>query len=58
MWLRYVDDIFVIFEKETDGTRILEELNIADETIKFTLKVEKSNVINYLDIKITKTEDF
>ena len=51
--LKYIGDIFAKLEKNTDETRILEKLNTTDN-IKFTLEVENSNAINYLDVKITK----
>ena len=40
--LRYVDDVFAIFEKDIDETRILNKLNTIVRNIKFTLEVEKN----------------
>ena len=33
IWLRYVDDIFVILEKDTDKIRLLEELNTIEKLV-------------------------
>ncbi|GJQ71095.1 hypothetical protein Trydic_g1001 [Trypoxylus dichotomus] len=58
MWLRYVDDTFVIWphgEEEING--FLQHLNGLEESIKFTMEVEVDNRIPFLDILVHKQSD-
>lgn len=53
LWLKYVDDSFVIWSHCTetlDG--FLERLNSREEYIMFTMKPEKDVVILFLDILV------
>ncbi|XP_046395470.1 uncharacterized protein LOC124162815 [Ischnura elegans] len=58
MWLRYVDDTFVIWRH---GREKLEEfhlcLNSIDEDIKFTKEVESDGKLPFLDLLIIRKED-
>ncbi|XP_075157952.1 uncharacterized protein LOC142231219 [Haematobia irritans] len=50
---KYVDDLFAII-KETEIERTLAELNIFHDSIKFTMELEETQKLPYLDILITK----
>ena len=47
---RSVDDIFVIFESESDAHAFYIYLNTRYENIKFTLEKGKGNKLPFLDI--------
>ena len=53
---RYVDDIFVIFESESDADAFYSYLNTRHENIKFTFEKEKDNKLPFLDILINNNE--
>jgi hypothetical protein len=55
VWCRYVDDIMAVV-MNGEETRILSELNKQHEAIKFTIEVEESNSLPFLDLKITRSE--
>lgn len=58
MWLRYVDDTFVIWphgENTLEG--FLQHLNSIEESIKFTMELEAGNKIPFLDVLVHKNED-
>ena len=48
---RYVDDIFAIFESESDADAFYSYLNTR-HNIKFTIEKEKDNKLPFLDILI------
>ena len=51
LYLRYVDDIFAIFEDQRFSTTFLDLLNSQHKSIRFTM--EKSNgTISFLDVEI------
>ena len=52
---RYVDDIFAVFENETDVDSFFEYLNRMHPNIKFTKEHNKDGKIPFLDICITNT---
>ena len=54
---RYVDDIFCIFNNETDATDFFNYLNLQHPNIKFTLEKEINNCLSFLDVKINKLTD-
>lgn len=57
-WLRYVDDIFVIWPHgEEQLNKLLEHLNNIHENINFTMEKEINNEIPFLDILITKKQN-
>ena len=49
-----VDDIFVILEPHQDIKSITEEFNLAHSSIMFTLEVECSNMIHFLDVQLLR----
>jgi hypothetical protein len=57
LWLRYVDDTFVVINNKNQAEKILEFLNSCHPTIKFTLEIEAKNEINFLDVKIKRELD-
>ena len=53
---RYVDDIFAVFESESDADAFYSYLNTRHENIKFTFGKEKENKLPFLDIFINNNE--
>ena len=54
LWIRYVDDTFVIINYKNQADKILEFLNSCHPTFKFTMEKEVYNEINFLDVKIKR----
>ena len=54
---RYVDDIFAVFESESDADAFYSYLNTRHENIKFTFEKEKDNKLPFLDILINNESD-
>lgn len=50
IWLRYVDDVFAIFDKSQDLNLFVQNLNSFFPTIKFTFEVQSENKLPFLDI--------
>ena len=46
-WVRYVDDIFVLWEDENDITVTLRELNSLVPSIEFTVEKEENNASHF-----------
>ena len=55
--IKHVDDIFAIVKENCIIENFIKELNSIDKNIKFTFENENNRRLNYLDIKITRTED-
>ncbi|GJQ76462.1 hypothetical protein Trydic_g2175 [Trypoxylus dichotomus] len=58
VWLRYVDDTFVIWphgEEEVNG--FLHHLNGLEESIKFTMELEVNNRIPFLEALVHKQSE-
>nr|XP_054772286.1 uncharacterized protein LOC129280268 [Lytechinus pictus] len=56
LWLRYVDDTFVIWPHSTpDLHQFLNHLNHQHPSIKFTMETQRDDSIPFLDVRITKT---
>ena len=51
---RYVDDIFCVFNNDTDALSFFNYLNLQHKNIRFTLEKEQDNKLPFLDILITK----
>ena len=51
---RYMDDIFLMFEKKDHMKKFLKYMNSYHQNIKFTFEEEHNNKIAFLDISITK----
>ena len=50
----YVDDIFLMFEKQDHVKKVLKYMNSRHQNIKFTFEEEHNNMIAFLDISITR----
>jgi len=57
IWLRYVDDTFVVIKDKNNADKILEFLNKQHKTLKFTMEKEVNKSINFLDVKISREND-
>ena len=55
LYLRYVDDIFCVFNNETSSDRFLYLLNKQHKKIKFTAE-HGSETLPFLDVEVTITE--
>ena len=51
---RYVDDIFLMFDKKDHVKKFLKYMNIRHRNIKFTFEEDQDNKISFLDISITR----
>ena len=51
LYLRYIDEIFAIFDNDQSCTKFLKKLNTQHPNIKFTLELAK-NTIPFLDVEI------
>ena len=49
---RYVNDIFVLFEKPEQVSRFVKYMNKRHKNIKFSFETEKDNSFSFLDVKI------
>ena len=56
LWLRYVDDTFVLWQHQEDATSLLDHLNSIESDIQFTMEKEKDQILPFLDVKVEKTE--
>ena len=54
---RYVDDGFATIPRSENPEEILEYINSINEHIKFTMEVEKDNILLYLDVKLMRKDD-
>lgn len=53
VWKRYVDDIFVVIDKDKVNS-LHEEISSKYESINFTIEYEKDNKIPFLDLLLTR----
>ena len=53
---RYMDDIFAVFESESDADTFYSYLNTRHEKIKFTFEKQKGNKLLFLDILLNNNE--
>ena len=53
IWLRYIDDTFVVLKK-TEVVSFYEFINNIEESIKFTVEQEVDNAIPFLDVLIIR----
>ena len=56
LWKRYVDDT-ICFVISNRISHVLESLNSFCSNIKFTVKIEKGNIIAFLDILLIRSKD-
>lgn len=54
VWIRYIDDVFAIFNKEENLQAFVDKLNSFYPTIKFTYETEENEKLPFLDILISK----
>ena len=54
---RYVNDIFVLFEKPEQVSRFVKYMNKRHKNIKFSFETEKDNSFSFLDVKICREKD-
>jgi len=55
LWIRYVDDTFVIIKKDKIQ-RFHDHINGIEDSITFTIKIESDNTIAFLDVAVIRTE--
>ena len=53
---RYVDDIFAVFDSHDEANKFLEYINSKHPNIKFTMEVEVSNCLAFLDVLVTNSD--
>ena len=54
---RYVDDIFVLFEKPEQVSPFVKYMNKRHKNTKFSFEAEKDNSFSILDVKICREKD-
>ena len=54
---RYVDNIFVLFESETQIESLKNFMNTSDPKMKFTFEKEQNNFLNFLDVKAIREDN-
>ena len=54
---RYVDDIFVLFNKQEHGQFFLEYMNKKHKNMKFSMETEINGSLSFLDVKIFREND-
>ena len=57
VWLRYVDDTFVVLKSKVCVEKVLEFLNKQHPNIKFTVECENKNSLPFLDSKVKRNSD-
>ncbi|MES9973352.1 MAG: reverse transcriptase domain-containing protein [Candidatus Thiodiazotropha sp.] len=57
LYLRYVDDTFLIIEDTVEPTEILNQFNNAHCSIRFTHEIEDNDSLSFLDVLLTKKVD-
>ena len=56
MWLRYVDDTFILWPHQEDVQILLDHVNSIRISIQFTMEKEQDNKLPFLDVLVTRTE--
>ena len=56
MWLKYVDDTFILRPHQEDVQILLDHVNSIQPSIQFMMEKEQDNKIPFLDVLITHTE--
>ncbi|XP_055959216.1 uncharacterized protein LOC130014266, partial [Patella vulgata] len=57
IWLRKVDDTFVVLDENDEPMSLLEHLNKQHPRIKFTIETEKENTLPFLDVQVIKVNN-
>ena len=56
MWLRYVDDTFILWPYQEDVQILLGHVNSIRPSIQFAMEKEQDNKLLFLDVLVTRTE--
>ena len=56
MWLRYVDDSFILWPHQEDVQILLDHVNSIRPSIQFTMEKEQDNELPFLDVLVKRTE--
>ena len=56
LWLRYVDDTFILWSHQEDIWILLDHVNSVEPSIQFTMEKEQDNRLSFQDVLITLTE--
>ena len=56
VWLRYVDDTFILLLQQEDVQILLDHVNSIRPSIQFTMEKEQDNKLPFLDVLVTRTE--
>ena len=56
IWLRYVDDSFILWPHQEDVQILLDHVNSIRPSIQFTMEKESNNTLPFLDALISQTE--
>ena len=56
MWLRYVDDTFILWPHQENVQILLDHVNSIRPSIQFTMEKERDNKLSFLDVLVTRTE--
>ena len=56
MWLRYVDDTFILWRHQEDVQILLDHVNPIQRSIQFTIEKEQDNKLPFLDVLVTPTK--
>ena len=51
MWLRYVDDTFILWPHQEDIQILLDHVNSIRPPIQFTMEKEQNNKLLFLDVR-------
>ena len=58
VWLRYVDDVFCVFEISMEKIQeFLERINRWHPNLRFTVEFEKNKQLPFLDVLVTREDD-
>ena len=56
MWLRYVDDTFILWPHQEDVQTLLDHVNSIQPSIQFIMEKEQDNKLFFLDVFVTRSE--
>ena len=56
MWLRYVDDTFILWPHREDVQILLDHVHSIQPSILFTMEKKQDNKLPFLDVLVTRTE--
>ena len=55
LWLRYVDDIFILWPHQDDINILFHHVNSVRPSIQFTMENKNEKSVAFLDVKVTRT---